>query len=291
LLSWGVEFVATAVAPNSLEYYAPFAPWLTNGPYRLYEPPGQGQSKLPYIYADYLQIPNHPEMDGKFFNATTIIRDDSDCGEWCPDNDVAGSIGRGVRQLKRAFDSVAMGTLFTHDNLYISTITSSNWVAILSGVTNGIASYNPQYVTLDYANQYVRATRTATLTASDYDTTTGRVKAYFVGKTDMNTVVYVYTGQGTNITATTGAVPVFTNATNITVAMLLPPALNVTASPPGSVTVSWPNPATGYVLQENFDLGGTNWMTVTNLPSPVGDQWQVALPVSATNCFYRLMKP
>ena len=31
---------------------------------------------------------------------------------------------------------------------------------MLQGITNDLASYNPIYVTLDYADQYVRATRT-----------------------------------------------------------------------------------------------------------------------------------
>ena len=59
-------------------------------------------------------------------------------------------------------------------------VRTANWQAILQGITNNLASYNPIYVTLDYASQYVRATRTSRLLSSGYDPVSGQVTAHLV---------------------------------------------------------------------------------------------------------------
>ena len=91
----------------------PGAPWLVGGPYRLYETPQPGQVNWPTYYADWLTVPGHPEFNGQFFNIYSEVRDVASCGEWCPDNDVAGSISRGTQILKRALDSMVMATVFS----------------------------------------------------------------------------------------------------------------------------------------------------------------------------------
>ena len=70
--------------------------------------------------------------------------------------------------LKRALDGMELATLFTHE-YYIQIISSDNWNAIMSGVTSGIASYQPEYVTMDYAAQYVRAMHTSNIASGFYD--------------------------------------------------------------------------------------------------------------------------
>jgi len=75
--------------------------------------------------------------------------------------------------IKRSLDSMLLATVFHHEG-YVSGVSALNWVAILQGLTNNLAAYRPKYVTLDYANQYVRATRTSRLISSDYDPATGR---------------------------------------------------------------------------------------------------------------------
>jgi glucuronoarabinoxylan endo-1,4-beta-xylanase len=60
-----------------------------------------------------------------------------------------------------------------------------------------------------------------------------------------------------------------------------------------NLTLSWPLASDGFTLQSctNLALGG--WVNVTSpAPELVGDQWQIALPVSEgeTAVFYRLMK-
>jgi hypothetical protein len=231
LQSWGVECLGDYVLDRP---FSSSPPWPIAGPYRLYETPGSDFGSLPVFYADFLSLPGHPELDGKYFLCVTEIRDDSACGEWCPDNNVADTVSRGTRQLKRALDSMALATLYTHE-WYIEPIAQSsnqtpistnNWRAILQGITNNLAAYNLIYVTLDYACHYLRATRTSRIVASAYDTSSGRVTATLTGKTDLDTLVYVFVGADNAITNSFGTVPAFPSGpiTN-TVAVLLPPRL------------------------------------------------------------------
>ena len=94
-------------------------------------------------------------------------------------------------------------------SIYVLLSHATNWQAILQGITNNLASYNPIYVTLDYASQYVRATRTSRLVSSAYDPVSGQVTATFSGKTDLDTWVYVFVGADSSITSSFGTVPAF----------------------------------------------------------------------------------
>jgi hypothetical protein len=115
--------------------------WLPGAPFRLYEPPGKAhldptrRSQNPVYYADFVNMAGQ-----EFFNCLTEIRDDAGY-EWSPDNDVRASIGRGVRQLRRALDSFAMPSLFTHETDFIASITPENWESILAGIQREIAPY------------------------------------------------------------------------------------------------------------------------------------------------------
>jgi hypothetical protein len=235
LLQWGVEFVPIEVVPGTIEYGANPAPWLIAGPYRYYETPGQGQSTLPLYYADFLTVPGHPEMNGKFFNCYSEVRDAGACAEWCPDNTVASSIARGTEMLKRSLDSLVLPHLFTHE-WYIhptsccgaTTISSNNWRAILSGITNNLAVYKPIYVTLDYGDQYVRATRTSRITSSQFDTQSGGVSVSLSGYADLDTSVKIFVGADNSISNYVGTIAAFTNPITVTAAMVsMPPAILV----------------------------------------------------------------
>jgi len=245
LKDWGVEFVQIEIVPGTVEYGANPSPWLIGAPYRLYETPLQGLSPYPFFYADYLNIPNHPELNGWFFNAYTEIRDDAPCQEFCPDRNVSDSIGRGTRQLKRAFDSMVMGQLFTHDYYFYpipnnpvnSTIIPTNtWRQIMQGITNGVAGYAPQYVTLDHASRYVRATRTAQLTNATFNAVSGEVQLGLGGHTDLELQVQVFVGGGNAISNRPVSVPAFTNSIIVSApAIDVPPMIT---SQPQSQTVT-----------------------------------------------------
>jgi len=241
LLQWGVEFIPIEVVPGTIEYGANPAPWLIAGPYRYYETPGQGQSTLPLYYADFLTVPGHPEMNGKFFNCYTEIRDVAACAEWCPDNNVASTIARGTDMLKRSLDSLVLPHLFTHE-WYIhptsccggTTILSNNWRTILSGITNNLSPYKPMYVTLDYGDQYIRATRTSRITSSQFDASSGEVTVSLSGYADLDTSVKVFVGADSSISNYVGTVLAFTNPVTITAATVsMPPVILI---PPTSRT-------------------------------------------------------
>lgn len=58
-----------------------------------------------------------------------------------------------------------------------------------------------------------------------------------------------------------------------------------------TLVLTWPAPATGYVLQENPSLTTTNWTTVSNAPAVVVGELRVTIASPLGNRFYRLSKP
>ncbi|NOS69733.1 MAG: hypothetical protein HOP33_07370 [Verrucomicrobia bacterium] len=287
LKALGVEFTSIEIVPGQVEYTTPGAPWLVAGPYRLYETPLEGQSIYPFFYADFLPIPNHPELDGQFFNCYTEIRDDSPCAEWCPNNNVANSVAMGVRQLKRGFDSMAMATLYTHDYYFYPTddqdsmagtgpITVNNWRSILQGITNGIANYNPQYVTIDYACQYVRATRTAQLTNATYNTTTREIQLGLGGHSDLQLQVQVFVGEGGNAISNYSVfVAAFTNNISIGSSSNQPPPVIVPDTTKPTLAITSPIAKQRW-SNEVFSVMGTSKdnVSVTNVACQLnGSGW------------------
>jgi hypothetical protein len=228
---WGVEFFTLDNEPGTVMA----SPWLVAGPFRKYVPTRPTTDLVPVCYADFLNIPGHPELAGEFFDCLTVIQDDCPCAEWGPSNDVGGTVGRGVRQLTRAFESMAQGVLYTHEAyiqyngqwgpVYTPSITTNNWRTILQSITNQLAEYQPQYVTLDYSCQYVRATRTATITSAAYDPALGQMSMTFTGRADLDLSVQVYFGEGNTISNATATVPAFTNSVTVTSQIMIPPAL------------------------------------------------------------------
>src|SRR5262249_15821531 len=86
--------------------------------------------------------------------------------------------------------------------------------------------YKPIYVTMDYANQYVRATRTSHIRCSEFDSSSGQVLVSLAGKSDLDTSVQVFVGNDSSISNLVGAVPAFTNSMTLTTATsVLPPVI------------------------------------------------------------------
>jgi hypothetical protein len=223
LLNWGVEFCPIEVVPGTVEYANNNpAPWIVAGPYRYYENPLPGETNLPMYYCDWLTIPGHAEMSNKFFNCYTEIRDSEACGQWCPLNgDIPGSAARGAAMLKRGFDSMVLSTLFTHDWKIQNTpgvggpnppMSTNSWRAIMYSITNILAPYQPTFVTLEYGNQYARATKTSRLSGSQYDFSSGQVQVTLTGRTDLAISVQVFNGDDNGITNIYGNIPAFTNS-------------------------------------------------------------------------------
>jgi hypothetical protein len=64
------------------------------------------------------------------------------------------------------------------------------------------------------------------------------------------------------------------------------PALSIAPAGLGLATVSWIPPTPGWVLQENLNLGTTNWVnSVSGATNPI------TVPAVSPRKFYRLFKP
>jgi len=77
----------------------------------------------------------------------------------------------------------------------------------------------------------------------------------------------------------------------VTTAAALPPTLAI--SPPAGriVTLSWPVPAPGWQLQESANLGGMQWVPVTNAVVVAQELNLVTLDMASGARFYRLAHP
>jgi hypothetical protein len=164
---WNCEFIGTLIDTNLPLIGG--TPWLNSGPFRrriigeaLPHVPG-GSGKRPVYYADFIDRAGY-----RFFNSVTEIRDDAGY-EWTPTDDVEVSTGRAVRQLKRAMDSMAMASLFTHETDHIYKISPDHWRQIVKNTANGIAGYQPVLVTLDEGMRRLRDTVTARMSSGEYD--------------------------------------------------------------------------------------------------------------------------
>jgi hypothetical protein len=230
LQNWGIEFLGIQQEPGTT--YG--SPWAMEGPYRLFET-GSSSDPVPGTYADYAAIAGHPELANKFFNCVTEIRDDFGY-EWSPDNDVDGSIGRGTRQSKRAFDSMALATLFTHEG-YIQAIDPGNWQSILDGIVSNLASYSPVYVTLDYACQYLRAKHDSRIISSLFDPATQTITTSLSGSADIPTQFLVFSGVGGTVIQAASSVPAFSGSTQVTQQLGAPPTLLSIAVTPVNPTI------------------------------------------------------
>lgn len=212
LAEWGVEFVLTPMLPGNL--YG--ADRLLAGPFSKSSTPCGSGCALPFYYADTLPIPNHPEYDGDFHVVLTEIRDIGGY-EWFPSDDpgyLQDTIDRGVAQLKRALDGMELATIFTHEE-FILNISDANWDTILAEVKAGVAAYQPEYVTLDYASQYVRAMLTSQIAGSIYNPLTGSLDTTLSGATDLPTRFYLFTETGGSIFSQFVSVPTFNGSTLI----------------------------------------------------------------------------
>ncbi|WP_059437674.1 Ig-like domain-containing protein, partial [Anaeromyxobacter sp. PSR-1] len=210
LQTWGVRSVATHMTPG--EPYG--APWLMLKPFRVYEA-GASDDAAPVAYADYVTVPGHPELSGQFFNCLTEIRDDAGY-EWYPDaTDVPGTVGRGTRQLRRALDSMALATLFTHEP-YIQSFAPTDWRTSLQTILGNVAGYTPVYVTLDEACEYLRAKHDSRIASSVFDPVTQVLTTVVTGRTDVATQFMVFTEQSGEVQQAWAGIPAFSGSTQIT---------------------------------------------------------------------------
>jgi hypothetical protein len=197
---WGAEFTGKLMDAD-LPLVAG-TPWLKSGPFRREEEgdafpftPGS-TGKRPVYYADFVEFGG-----ARFFNSLTEIRDDAGY-EWAPDNEVTATAARAARQVRRAFDSLALASLFTHETDFIYKIRPENWRAVLEAVSRELAGDGPVMVTLDEGMRYLRAVKTARLTSATFDPHRGQVRCVIEGQADMPTSFTLFDrqdGEGTRV--------------------------------------------------------------------------------------------
>lgn len=122
----------------------------------------------------------------------TEIKDDGGY-EWYPDNDLDATIARGIRHLRRAMNSMVLPVLFTHE-VYIKNLAIAGWDQVMQEVTNQMnTEYSPEYTTMDYALQYVRAKKNLKLLNVIGNQSSSQI--YYQANNDMATKCYYFTEQ------------------------------------------------------------------------------------------------
>jgi len=69
------------------------------------------------------------------------------------------------------------------------------------------------------------------------------------------------------------------------------PLLSLATPQPGALVITWPTNFSGFVLQQNSNLGTANWATVTNTVSMVGMNNRVTISPWTGGAFFRLVHP
>lgn len=188
----GVDFLGIHWLPD--QDYSPAPAWINCGPYRINRNGTSDVAEMRPVYCG-----GYVTLNGiRFFNCVVEIRDDGGY-EWFPDNSVTGTGNRGIRHLRRSFNSMVLASLFTHEQTYIEGITADNWRAILSRVTSGVSEYRPEYTSTDYAVRYIRAKQNIVIT--DVEDRYPLVEISYSGSNDMDTRCYLFTESGGTITS------------------------------------------------------------------------------------------
>jgi|PlaIllAssembly_1097288.scaffolds.fasta_scaffold49466_1 hypothetical protein len=68
------------------------------------------------------------------------------------------------------------------------------------------------------------------------------------------------------------------------------PVLAIALSGADAVSIRWPAPATGYVLQSSLSLSNPSWNDVQASPQPIGFFWEVIIPAPESTSFFRLVR-
>jgi hypothetical protein len=66
--------------------------------------------------------------------------------------------------------------------------------------------------------------------------------------------------------------------------------LSIALTGPDALRISWPLPATGFGLQTNASLSGTNWKTAGYLITTNGATKGISITSPANHLFFRLVK-
>jgi len=175
-------------------------------------------------------------------------------------------------------------------------VTSSNAVLTIAPalhfVWNGIPS--PRFVNTPFA-VVIQAENGASVRATNF---TGTVALFSTNGIPVVPAVSADFIQG----VWTGAVTVAQTATNLVLSagnsvgvaglanpinVVNPPALTMATSD-GTLLLLWPTAPAGFILETTPGLFPANWVPVTSTPFNINNQYEMFLPTTRTNAFYRL---
>ena len=185
----GVEFITIQMLPDNRYFGTEETPWINVAPYRLYNNGGASWN-YPVYYAGSINLSGI-----NFFNCATEIRDDGGY-EWYPDSDIFNTSARGIRHLRRSLNSMVLSTLFTHE-YFLDNISASSWREILYNITTSISEFNPEYTSIDYAIQYIRAKSNIRIT--NVIENQQNIEIEYSGNNDMETKCYLFTDDDNQI--------------------------------------------------------------------------------------------
>ena len=70
-----------------------------------------------------------------------------------------------------------------------------------------------------------------------------------------------------------------------------PPTLRITNNGAGSVSLGWSPVALKFIVEQNFNLLGTSWVTISVPPRMVGNDFSTAPTTTNQQQFFRLYQP
>ncbi len=217
VVAMGAEYLAVHMPPGR-----PYgAPWLEEGPFRR-GVRGPSMSTASVYYNDVIDLPAPPGLQGRLHNCVTEIRDDAGY-EWYPTPEVDVTVGRGIRQLRRALDSRAIATLFTH-GYFIPPIGAESWRTILERITTAVADHAPLQMTMDAACALARGQQTSTIASAIYEPSGRRLRLRLTGHAEVATSFAVFENAGDGVAERTEWVPPFTSAVDHVASMATTPA-------------------------------------------------------------------
>lgn len=212
---WNIEFIAKSKILDKA--WGDDAPTIKQGPFNLYEEPVAGRPKkdAPSYRSSYSA--DFIELAGKEFFAFSSTISDITGYELQPDNDVEATADRGIRTLSRGLESKSLAVLFTHETDYIFRVKPENWDAIFRKISQGIAPYNPVYMTVDDALKIIRAHHTSAIRHSSFNPEKGKLEISLTGHTDVPTNVFVYREVNNEVREMPVEIPVFEDSIKIEV--------------------------------------------------------------------------
>ena len=168
----------------------------------------------------------------------------------------------------------------------VSTVITNVAPSLPTGVAFAVKSGTPLASTLTFTDPGADSWNAT----ADYGDGTG-VQAVTVGPGKTLNLNHAFPTNGTytvNLTVNDDDTGVGTGTVTVYVGL----ELTILKNSATNAFVRWPLAFLGFTLESTPGLpGGTNWLSVTNPPGIADGQWQVNVPTTNGNAFFRLRKP